>query len=741
MIPKKLGRFEILKEIGRGAMGQVFLANDPKIERHVAIKTIALPAGTPEDEAAETSQRFIREAQAAGRLLHPNIVTIFDVGEENGVSFIAMEYIDGVTLDKHARSGTLLPPGVVLDLVTQAAGALDHAHVSGVIHRDIKPANLMRLRDGTLKITDFGLAKNPSANLTQSGVLLGTPSYMSPEQIQGRELDGRSDLFSLGVVLYELLTGVRPFDADSISTIIYRVLYEDPRPPAAYNPALPGEVNLVIERLLAKDLNRRYATGAALVSDLRKAFSSLPPDSLSRPFPIGVPAPPSAAAATRRSAAPGHGAGHGRGAAHGPGAAKGGVGTTSIGGVGTRSAARRVGPRAVPSPPPAPTPLIAHHPFKIAALVVTVAAGLLLFPRWVNRAERGHRLDTLRERCAQGPGARDGSAPGGSAPGGGADRVHSAGVLGGAAPAPAAALVPAGTSGPAVISGPAARVAIDVETSPKGGALLLDDMPLAEPRVVLAGDDPRTHEVRGRSGCMEATAEVTAANLATRTGPLVLTLRPRKEVVTIGSQPAGARVVIDGRDTGKKTPIEMELDLCDTTSVELRLDGHRPWSREFETQENAEALAATLGQVALQPIPRGKVLIPKPQGYDIDVYEGSKKIGRSGQPITLLEGKHALTLRNDKVLLRENVTVTVAGDRTVSPAAPPPALGRLTVQAQPSNCKVFIDDLYVDVTPILDMPIAAGAHRVKVVFVPNGASKETTVSIAGGKAEKVTVRF
>jgi hypothetical protein len=701
MIPTRLGRFEILKEIGRGAMGQVFLANDPKIERQVAIKTIALPAGTPDEEAIETSRRFLREAQAAGRLLHPNIVTIFDVGEENGVSFIAMEFIDGITLDKHARPGTLLPPGDVLDLVTQAAAALDHAHAAGVIHRDIKPANLMRLKDGTLKITDFGLAKNPSANLTQTGVLLGTPSYMSPEQIQGKELDGRSDLFSLGVVLYELLTGVRPFDADSISTIIYRVLYEDPRPPAAHNPALPGEVNLVIERLLAKDKSRRYANGVALVADLRKAFSSLPPDTLSRPFALSAVPTPSSGVATRRSVA----------------AEAGAAGA----GVGTRSAARRARPRAVPpvSVPPAPTPLIAHHPFKIAALVVTVAAGLLLFPRWVNRAERTHRADTLRDRLAQASGAHAGADPAG--PDGG-DPVQTAGVMGASAPA-------------------VARVGVAIETRPKGGALLLDDMPLAEPRVVLAGDDPRTHEVRARSGCMQATADVTAADLATRTGPLVLKLAPHKEVVEINSEPAGARVVIDGRDTDKKTPVEMELDLCDTRRVELRLDDHLPWSQEFETQENAEALTAALGHVVLQPIPRGQVLIPKPQGYDLEVYEGSRKIGRSGEPITLPEGRHTLTLRSDKVLLKETVTVAVAGDRTVSPATTLPDLGRLTVQAQPSNCKVFVDEAYVDVTPVLEMPITAGAHRVKIVFVPNGASKEMTVTVAGGKTEKVTVRF
>src|SRR5437867_6618838 len=254
----KLGRFEIIREIGKGAMGQVFLANDPKIERKVAIKTIVLPPGTSEEEAHETSQRFLREAQAAGKLLHPNIVTIFDVGEEGGISFIAMEFIEGETLERYTKPESLLPLRRVQEIVEQAASALDYAHQNHVIHRDIKPANLMMLKSGVLKVTDYGLAKNPSANLTQAGVLLGTPSYMSPEQIQGHELDGRSDLFSLGVVLYELLTGVRPFEGESISTIIYRVMYEDPRPPAALNHTLPPDVEVHVERAMAPRTVRRY---------------------------------------------------------------------------------------------------------------------------------------------------------------------------------------------------------------------------------------------------------------------------------------------------------------------------------------------------------------------------------------------------------------------------------------------------------------------------------------------------
>jgi serine/threonine-protein kinase len=701
MIPKKLGRFEILREIGRGAMGQVFLAHDPAIERQVAIKTIALPPGTSEQEARETSLRFLREAQAAGRLLHPNIVTIFDVGEENGLSFIAMEFIDGETLDRRARPGALLPPVEVLGLIVQAAAALDHAHAAGVIHRDIKPANLMRLADGTLKITDFGLAKDPSANLTQSGVLLGTPSYMSPEQIQGRTLDGRSDLFSLGVVLYELLTGVRPFEADSISTIIYRVLYEDPRPPAAHNPALPPEINLMLAKALAKVPDRRYDTGAALVVDLRKAFSALAPETLSRPFPRAAAGPsparpslpppsPSAAAAPARPAPV---------TAPTPASAARRAGTAA-----PPARAPRTRPAGVPgirapgtAPPPA---LLAHHPFKIAALAVTVAAGLLLFPRGANRSEP--------------PGRRQ----------------------------PPAAAGPVQAAGIGAASGAAGRrVTVPVETMPHGGAVFLDNIPLAEPRVVLALDDPKAHDIRARAGCLEATAEMTAADLASFGGPLVLELRARREVVAIGSEPAGARLVLDGRDTGKTTPVEIEIDTCERRTIELRLEGHRPWKGEFDPDEGVGALAAALGAVTMEPIPRGTVLIARPKGYGVDIYVGERRIGRAGEPIALPEGKHALTLRNDEVFLRERATVNVAGGRTVAPAIALPELGRLTVQAQPSNCKVFIDGVYVDVTPVLDRPIAAGGHRVKVVFVPNGATREVGVSIVAGRTERVVVKF
>jgi len=694
LIPKKLGRFEIVREIGRGAMGQVLLAHDPKIDRQVALKTLTTSSAISEEEARETSQRFVREAQAAGRLLHPHIVTIFDVGEDAGLSFIAMEYIDGMTLERYARADSLLPPARLLDLMTQAAGALDYAHQAKVIHRDIKPANLMVQEDGSLKVTDFGLAKNPSAGLTQSGVLLGTPSYMSPEQIQGKDLDGRSDLFSLGVVLYELLTGVRPFEADSISTIIYRVLYEDPRPATAHNPALPPAVHAVLEKALAKDPARRYPTGAALVADLRKAFSDLPAETLARPFPLPSRPPGGRPAPTLPPSRPGPPT---MGSARRPGTA-------------TARASR--GPVPAPRPQPKPT-FLAHHPIKIVVLVFMVLLGLAVFPRWANRGDRrfGDRSGNV-SLPAPGP-------------------AQAAGV-GGAIPASPA------TDGPA--SG-TTRVSVDVQTKPAGGSVFLDDIRVQDGKVVLALSDPQTHAIRARSGCLEGIAERSAADLASLPGPLVLEMRERRQVVAIGSEPPGARVRLDGRDTGKVTPVEIELDACQERTVELRLDGHRRWTKTFPAGQDGDEVAEALKAVALAPIPRGTVTLPRPKGWTGEVFLGTTRVGSTSEPVTLEEGNYTLVVRNDKVFAKTSIPVVVKGGETIRPAAVFPGLGSLTVQAQPSNCKVYVDGAYVDVTPILDLPIAAGDHAIKVVFVPNGATQDRRVSIRADRSERVVVKF
>jgi serine/threonine-protein kinase len=199
---ESLGRYVVEKELGRGAMGRVFLAYDPEIDRRVAIKTIQIFASLPDAERAQARERFLREARSAGKLLHPGIVTVFDVGEADGIPYLAMEFIEGTTLDAYCREDALLPVPVVIDLIAAAADALGFAHQNGIVHRDIKPANLMRVSGRAIKVMDFGLAKDPATSMTHDGALLGTPNYMSPEQVRGESLDGRADLFALGIVCY-----------------------------------------------------------------------------------------------------------------------------------------------------------------------------------------------------------------------------------------------------------------------------------------------------------------------------------------------------------------------------------------------------------------------------------------------------------------------------------------------------------------------------------------------------------
>ncbi len=247
----KVGRYEILEELGQGAMGRVYRARDPLIDRPVAIKTV--PIEELQRDGRDAEARFLREAQSAGRLSHPNIVTIYDVGEADGLAYIAMEFLTGATLREVMDRGPM-PLDLALETAQQMADALAFAHTHGVIHRDVKPANVMISGgQGRIKLTDFGIAHLANSDHTQAGQMLGSPRYMSPEQAMGRELDGRSDMFSLGAVLYEMLTGHYAFDGDSLPVIVYRVIHDTPVAAATLRPNLPAALRELLDRLLSKD--------------------------------------------------------------------------------------------------------------------------------------------------------------------------------------------------------------------------------------------------------------------------------------------------------------------------------------------------------------------------------------------------------------------------------------------------------------------------------------------------------
>jgi serine/threonine-protein kinase len=271
-----LGRYEIEKELGKGSMGTVYLGKDPKISRIVAIKTMALSQEFEEDELDEVKERFFREAETAGRLGHPYIVTIYDAGEEHDLAYIAMEFLKGRDLACYSKPGKLLKAKTVLGIVQRAAEGLAYAHKQNVVHRDVKPSNIMyEVESDSLKITDFGIARITDSSKTKTGMVLGTPSYMSPEQLAGKKIDGRSDLFSLGVMLYQLLSGSLPFKADSMASLMFKITNEEAPDIRTVRADVPIQLASIIKKAMAKNIEQRYQTGTELANDIKHFLASI----------------------------------------------------------------------------------------------------------------------------------------------------------------------------------------------------------------------------------------------------------------------------------------------------------------------------------------------------------------------------------------------------------------------------------------------------------------------------------
>jgi eukaryotic-like serine/threonine-protein kinase len=282
-VGKTLGRYRIERQIGKGAMGAVYLAHDPKIGRAVAIKTLALSRDFEGDELTNARARFFREAELAGRLKHPDIVTIFDADEDQSLAFIAMEFLTGHDLVPYTHARKLLPVPQVLTLVARVARALAHAHTLGVIHRDIKPANVMiDLATQVVKVTDFGIAQVCDAARTRTGIVMGSPLYMSPEQLSGERLDGRSDLYSLGVMLYQLLTGRLPHESSSMGTLLRQIAQDAAPDVRSVRPELPAALADVVALALQKRAAYRYADGLQMATDLQAVLLLLSPPAAPR---------------------------------------------------------------------------------------------------------------------------------------------------------------------------------------------------------------------------------------------------------------------------------------------------------------------------------------------------------------------------------------------------------------------------------------------------------------------------
>ncbi len=529
-MPENIGRYRIVSELGKGAMGVVYKAVDPNIGRTVALKTMRVDVHGI--ESAEMLQRFKNEARAAGLLSHPNIVTIYDAGELEGTFYIAMEFMEGKTLQEVLHAERMLSPEQAVDIMRQVCAGLDYAHARGVIHRDIKPANIMILPDRTVKIMDFGIAKSGGSGLTSTGQVLGTPNYMSPEQVKGRKLDGRSDLFSLGVVLYEAVTGERPFTGENVTTIIYKIVNENPPAPADLDATVPAGLSAVVMRALSKTPEARYQNGAEFAQDLAGA----------RPGTAEIANGP----------APGVT----------PAAAGGATESRTIAGLPTGAAAAARAP--TPTPFPSLQSTVIRAASKTAPVTKRSSAMTIALVILAIAAIAGTYVGIRRR------------------PGPAVATANPAQQTAISQPAAQTAPEASAPSAPAAI--PAASVTGDlhVVSTPAGAKVEIDGR--HEPSWVTPFTalhlKPGSHTVAfAYDGYMSATLTTDVA--AGKRASITTELQPVQAILGIITKPRGAHILVDGTDTGQVTPSKIGVN-PGQHRVALTLDGFRPHKADVD---------------------------------------------------------------------------------------------------------------------------------------------------------------
>jgi hypothetical protein len=691
----RIGRYLITGRIGRGGMGMVYRGLDEALEREVAVKTLTAE-GTLDEESRK---RFEREARAAAHLQHPNIVTVYELGEDRGLPFIAMELLPGTDLEALLRSGEEIPLAEKLDVVAQVCRGLAYAHERGIVHRDIKPSNVRLLEDGTAKIMDFGIAKYGDAHLTKTGMMVGTVHYMSPEQVRGKRLDGRSDVFSLGVILYELLAGQRPFRGEGATQVLYKIVHEEPPPLdlAALGEAGPA-LQSILALALAKDPDARYpgaaALGAALAAVLEQVRKAEMP-----PPPLAV-----AALAAARKASP-------SGSTEESVARLRGLVATYPGFLDARRALRTALREQKAKRAPAPAP--EEYPELEATFQVEP-----------TRQEP----DTELRSTVTISGASTPVAPVSEA----ATRrgwLWVAAVLVGIG-AIAAVLLLRGVRPSAP-----AEVRMGVRSQPMGASVLLDGR---ETGVVTNGElvvpspvPPQVVLTFRKSGHRDETRTV---RLPLPAGEAVsVALQTAVPLVPVRTQPPGAAVTVDGARLAGLTPLEVTLDPAAEHRVAVSLDGYVGQEVRVEKGAAPPAIDLVLEKLA----PAGTVAVSS--SYPVDVLWRGRALarGESSPRVSLPGGRQVLTLVSSSVFLRAEVTIVVPPGGEVP--LPAPLAGKLNVRAVPDNCEVFVDGAFVDYPPILERLVAAGRHTVSFRW-PDGTRREQVLEVKGAASNFVSGR-
>ncbi|PWT71837.1 MAG: hypothetical protein C5B46_07685 [Proteobacteria bacterium] len=647
-MPEKIGRYELSDELGKGAMGVVYKAVDPNIGRPIALKTMRVDLHGA--DMADMLRRFQNEARAAGALNHPNIVTIYDAGEDQGVFYIAMEYIPGQTLQQVLQQMHVLSAEQIVNIGSQICAGLDYAHIKSVVHRDIKPPNIMIAPDGTVKIMDFGIAK-AGASLTHSGEVLGTPNYMSPEQVKGKELDGRTDLFSLGVILYEMATGERPFSGQNVTTVIYKIIHETPPAPRELDVTVHPGLSAIIAKCLSKDPEERYQCGSDLATALRSyKIVSIPP-----PRPSVVPPADMTRFATRpistipptvRTPAPPSPAPPAATAAAAPKTAPANPPTQVI------------NPRKpTPAPPLAAPSAKQTSPILIGAIIaalVIIAAGIGLSKR---KAAAPEPAPTQVESTSPAPQDSPASQPVPTPP------SPSGGVPSSSTPRPKPeAEKPATAAGVGELR---------VTSTPPGAQIEIDG--LSQDYYLTPFNAPPmksgSHSVRAQlTGMSPQTKQIDV--VAGQKVVLDFQLTGDKAIYNISSSPQGAEILIDGVASGRTTPTQMMLTPGQHRVV-LRLEGF------IQSETTADAAAGQ--SINLTPVLHAKnssFFIPQQQ-------EGGPSLGGMGK-------------------MR----------RFYKEGEIPEGMGALQVRTRPKGVSISIDNIAIAKLSPFKFPLKPGSHQV-----------------------------
>ena len=598
-LPKTIGRYNIISMLGRGGMGVLYRAQDPALERDVALKMMLIDFSF--DQTAR--ERFEREAKAVARLQHHNVVTIHELGQNEGTPYIVMELLGGSDLEAVMRKAEPMSLPAKLEIVAQLCDGLAYAHEQGIVHRDIKPGNVRVLEDGTVKILDFGIAKFAQSSMTQSGTIMGTASYMAPEQILGNPLDGRADLFSVGVLLHELLAGQKPFAGDSPTAVVYQIVHGEAPPIADAMPGLPNELNEIVAKALKKDPNERYASASDMASDLRLVKMLLD-------LPLTVPGAP-------------------------PG----------VSGV-----------------PP------------------------------INVAEKLHATGSL------------------------AKPTGVTGTIGSGLPRPITSSIP-------TVDDTAARAARS-----KSSFIVFVGIGV----LALLGGGVYWMFGRGSTSppVTTPTPTVTAQTPAPTAAPVATGTATPGDVVQITSSPAGARITLNGRDTGRVTPAAVSLDGRDSGSIELSLKGYAPQTATLSAADLKRGRRDFKLELAAMPV---KLTVTG--AYAFELRQGEQVISASAtqHEVTVQPGATVMAV-SQEYLLNEAVPIDFhkpAAQATIR------ASGVLAVFSAVETCSVHVDGNNLGFPPVARRPISAGSHEVSIKC-PDGKGDARKIVITPGERTAVT---